>query len=597
MRTNYSIKVKNYKCFGEQEQGFDKVYPFNVIIGKNNSGKSTLIDLMEFCINPRKAPLTSARQFPECIVEVEISDEIVETTIDLYNQSQGVRNRAAWEKAIKEHVASQKIQRVTFQLGVTGNIENLKPDVNFGQFMDAFFQAFRFPFSGKTFKRINAERDILPDNFSSKSELGKDGSGATALVWRYLKLKAYEQDVIKKLFLKELNKIINPDIEFVDIIVKEIEAVNDGANSKGEIQLENAEGGWVYLSKMGSGIKTIILLLLNLIVIPEFEGIDRDKYVWGFEELENNLHPSLQRRLFNYLLEYSREHKCTFFLTTHSHIVIDLFSSKTDAQLIHVQKCGQFATATPVLTQYTGRNILKDLDYKPSDLLLSNGIIWVEGPSDVVYLQLFLDQFARQQGKSAPLNYCMQPLSTAVWKYAGFADFDWENLDESLDNQIVSLAKVNHNNLIIIDKDDNYEDKKPSEYESFSHGTGKNKARLIHELLKYNAHCEKELESNYGDSKTGGLMFWVNKRTIETYLHYFVERQGQIFAKYFNGGDSDSFAKKTQGENHSISKVDLAAQIAMFIFNNGLTFEDITPTGSELENKIRRLYKTIESWN
>lgn len=44
---NISIKAKNYKCFGEQPQGFNKIYPVNLLIGRNNSGKSALIDIIE----------------------------------------------------------------------------------------------------------------------------------------------------------------------------------------------------------------------------------------------------------------------------------------------------------------------------------------------------------------------------------------------------------------------------------------------------------------------------------------------------------------------------------------------------------------------
>ena len=36
----FELKAKNYKCFGEEPQGFDYLYPINLIIGKNNSGKS-----------------------------------------------------------------------------------------------------------------------------------------------------------------------------------------------------------------------------------------------------------------------------------------------------------------------------------------------------------------------------------------------------------------------------------------------------------------------------------------------------------------------------------------------------------------------------
>jgi ATPase involved in DNA repair len=55
-----SIKVKNYKCFGENPQGFDTIKPINVLIGRNNSGKSSLLDLIDYAIRPRKGYLDSS---------------------------------------------------------------------------------------------------------------------------------------------------------------------------------------------------------------------------------------------------------------------------------------------------------------------------------------------------------------------------------------------------------------------------------------------------------------------------------------------------------------------------------------------------------
>ena len=45
-----TLKAENLKCFREA-QGFDTIKPFNVIIGRNNSGKSTLIDMIEYVVN------------------------------------------------------------------------------------------------------------------------------------------------------------------------------------------------------------------------------------------------------------------------------------------------------------------------------------------------------------------------------------------------------------------------------------------------------------------------------------------------------------------------------------------------------------------
>lgn len=43
---NIAIRIENYKCFGK-ETGFDCVKRVNIIIGRNNSGKSSLLDVIE----------------------------------------------------------------------------------------------------------------------------------------------------------------------------------------------------------------------------------------------------------------------------------------------------------------------------------------------------------------------------------------------------------------------------------------------------------------------------------------------------------------------------------------------------------------------
>ena len=42
-----SIYFKGHLCFQKEWAGFDTIKPINVIIGRNNSGKSHLLDLVE----------------------------------------------------------------------------------------------------------------------------------------------------------------------------------------------------------------------------------------------------------------------------------------------------------------------------------------------------------------------------------------------------------------------------------------------------------------------------------------------------------------------------------------------------------------------
>ena len=42
-----SLKIGNYKGF-QEAQGFEGIRPINVLIGRNNSGKSALLDLIQY---------------------------------------------------------------------------------------------------------------------------------------------------------------------------------------------------------------------------------------------------------------------------------------------------------------------------------------------------------------------------------------------------------------------------------------------------------------------------------------------------------------------------------------------------------------------
>ena len=60
-------------------------------------------------------------------------------------------------------------------------------------------------------------------------------------------------------------------------------------------------GGDIYLGVVGAvrtGKSTFIRRFMENLVIPNIKAYSGKRIVYGFEELENNLHPALQRRLF-----------------------------------------------------------------------------------------------------------------------------------------------------------------------------------------------------------------------------------------------------------------------------------------------------------
>ena len=436
-----SIKIRNYKCFGNEPQGFEKIYPINIIIGKNNSGKSSLIDMIEEVVkdetfkNQNRGPDKAAI--------------LISKKLSLKDISPNFRNR---NDIINIEFLNKKFD---FFIDIRTNemkpVDNYLNENNLNHFI--YYNHLRLIDIVTKFKRLSAERDIVSETQDFSEILDKKGKGATAIIWKFLSVKGFDQNIIKKNVLNSFNQITKPDIYFKDIIVKQ-------ENSTGgpivEILFEDDNEIWVPISKMGSGVKTVLLVLLNLIVEPHIAKRSAGKevpFMFAFEELENNLHPALQRRLFSYLFDYSIKNKVYFFITTHSNVVIDMFSNNSNVQIIHVRKEGSSSVVETVISQEGNRKILKDLDYKASDLLMSNGIIWVEGPSDAIYIEMLLELYKKKIGveNESSLSYTIQVLATAIWKYAGFNGMKWDDLKDgsSLANNVIELQKLNHNHLLI----------------------------------------------------------------------------------------------------------------------------------------------------
>ena len=104
------------------------------------------------------------------------------------------------------------------------------------------------------------------------------------------------------------------------------------------------------------------------------ENRNKSGFVFAFEELENNLHPALLRRLFQYIEEYAVNEKAHIFLTTHSSTALDFFGVSKNAQIIHVLHDGESARTTTVSAHFDRLGVVSKLGAKPSDLLQANGI-------------------------------------------------------------------------------------------------------------------------------------------------------------------------------------------------------------------------------
>ena len=205
------------------------------------------------------------------------------------------------------------------------------------------------PLLSKTFRRLLADRDIATEPSSKTLSLAPDGRGASNVVRRYITTsnEQFSRDIIQRDLLNALNEIFGPDGQFTEIQTKEHDdnGTTSTTDNHWEVYLGEAQKGLVRLSQSGSGLKTVLLVLLNLLVIPDVESKEKSSFVFAFEELENNLHPALLRRLFRYLENYAIQKQATIFLTTHSSTALDFFGTSEHAQIIRVSHDGKSAHA------------------------------------------------------------------------------------------------------------------------------------------------------------------------------------------------------------------------------------------------------------
>lgn len=539
-----NIQFKGYKVFSsEQYIQVDNISSVNVIIGKNNSGKTSLLDVIETVFDS-KSSFKLGRDIENIQFTIPFYSEMVDSVFAGYS---GI---GSWNKQkLSDHVRD-KLYWVDL-------IANNKPEIcenDFGNLKGHVSRANRIVSNKRDlycFRKITAERNVCPE-LESTLKLDSNGDGASNLIATFLNNSEYDETIIEKDFLEALNFIMMPESEFESIRVQQ---VINGGQSLWEVFLQEKGQKRIPLSKTGSGLKTVVLVLLNFLVVPHLKEYKGKKIVYGFEELENNLHPALQRRLFEYIYNYSIEQNSIIFLTTHSHVAINAFYEKNDASIFHVIKENGTAYVKQIESYIDKTEILNDLDVKASDILQANGIIWVEGPSDRIYIKRWLELFTPnefEEGKHYQFLY-----------YGGRLLSQYSAKEET---ELINIITTNRNAAVVIDSDKRYR----------SAQLNSTKKRIIAEFEALN------------------MFHWVTKgKEIENYLpKEAVEKRFDVCIKK-ECGQYQLFPDyiKNYYKNFSSKKVPFANEIKEYITKeNSIKILD-------LKTQIDHLYKQIKKWN
>ena len=563
----YGIKISNYKCF-KNEIGFDEIKPINVVIGKNNIGKSSLIDMIEFHYNMDKYCIECKKNSN---LKLTINKTLDEN--DFYSFSKGsysswnsnsvpkLDDNAYANKYLKNKIFCydyRVIKDTTYSSHSNKKQENYISNDDFPNLDSSkTIQIFRgIKFKPKNVRRIYSERNILPEKDSNTIQVDGNGNGASNIINKFINRNDLDSSKVQVDLLKKLNEIMGDNYNFTNIVVQTIE---DKDNLVWEIFLDEENKGRIALSQSGSGLKTVILLLIFTILLPVLEKKKLEDYIFVLEELENNLHPSLQRNVIKYIESLSST-GATFFITTHSNVFIDSYADSSIVNLYHLFKTNNEIKLVKVEHSLDKNSILNDVGFKASDILQSNGIIWVEGPSDRLYINKWIELWSNNTIKEGKDYQCV---------FYGGKLLSHLSFDEDID-ELINLLKVNRNSIILIDSD---------------------KKKETERINTTKARIKKECEAN-------NIMCWITKgREIENYITADIIKESLNLEskKVFNKNDDiKDFLNKIQnklGDKFESNKVGFAKK---FINNMRL---DNCKSILDLDSNMKKIIKIIKTWN
>lgn len=453
------ISISDYLSIGDTQK-ISELGKINIFVGPNNSGKSNVLrfvnenlgNLVKVIHGDRQASMAPRPHLRRgkptqaalcvsvsCQMMQKLFDPLTPQTepalellhkhlapsdllwIDMNWPSQElVKTAAAWIKDVQWQALWH---HATKQSG-GGLLQHWIPELlhTFKRFVPQELRLFAIPID----RRAGSEIDSETKSQSTKNQSARtlDGKGV-------IRSLAEMQNPQHNTFEEDRKRF--KDIEdFVRTVTDDSSARISVTHKQDEILVQMKGQPYLPLASLGSGIEQVVLYAVA--------ASTATNAVVTFEEPELHLHPVLQRQLLTYLATTSNQ----YFISTHSAHFIDA----PGVDVYHVRLVEGQTIVEKANTDAKRRQVCDDLGYRPSDIVQANCIIWVEGPSDRVYIRHWLSQLdpdLREHVHFSVMFYGGKLLSH-------LSANETDSVRDGLDN-LIPLRLLNRHVAVVIDSD------------------------------------------------------------------------------------------------------------------------------------------------
>ena len=345
----------------------------NVIVGKNNAGKSTLLQSV-LCMQ------STNQQHP-------------------FNQTKEARRVGTAESTVRLRL--QDIEAAYFN--TKGISDGEQGDLTISYTSDSQPGAFTFSPEGTDSAAIPKVKPIThqePNNFILPYTIKRFAPAFNALMNNNPTQPKYVLESLAQLAekIQPFTQSTHPLHEQFDKLCQSFigspMGIIEGAN--GHLPgIYTSQNGSIPLSQMGDGVPHIVGLIVHL--------LKAEKRLFVIEELENGVNPEPLKHLLEEIKRSAKERQNQFLISTHSNIVLQSLASEEDCTIIEVTQAqirpGEIPESSCIQIERDDvearRRVLMNLGYSLADSDMFDGwLILEEASAETVIRKFLIPHFA-----------------------------------------------------------------------------------------------------------------------------------------------------------------------------------------------------------